>query len=240
MLMVEETINNEILWSTPTLSIIHKNAAGLNQALAKIILGKEREILSGKPTEVAGIKKGITAHWLEFNVLNWTYPEIEEFRRIVLNGAREFIKLVGDPDDPAYKIQGISCWANILRYGEGLDIHHHDPGFVSAHYHVQCGLDHSERQSEARDAGGQTVYFRPGFLDRSQGGEASGFTSPWDSDWRIVAEPVEGKLFFFPSYVRHEVRPYLGKTERVSIAMDIYVAKQNAPIFFAQPRWFVP
>jgi putative 2-oxoglutarate-Fe(II)-dependent oxygenase superfamily protein len=240
MFMIEGTINNEILWATPMLSITRKNGDVFNRALAKIVLGKEREILSGKPTQVAGIKKGITAHWLEFNVLNWNYPEIDEFRQMVLNGAREFIKLVGDPDDPAYKIQGISCWANILRYGEGLDIHHHDPGFISAHYQVQSGLDRSELHSEALDAGGQTIYFRPGFIDRSQGGEASGFTSPWDSDWRIITEPVEGKLVFFPSYVRHEVRPYLGKTERISVAMDIYVAKQNAPIFFARPRWFVP
>jgi hypothetical protein len=238
--MIEGNVKSNILWPTPTLLVEHKNIEDFNKNLAKIILSKEREILKGKPTEVAGIKAGITAHWLEFNVLNWDFPEISELRRMVLNGAREFIKLIGDPDDPAYKILGISCWANILRYGEGLDIHHHDPGFVSAHYQVQSGLDRTKNATELNPWGGQTVYFRPGFLDRSQGGEANGSTSPWDSDWRIVNEPVEGKLLFFPSYIRHEVRPYLGESERISIAMDFYVKKQNPLIYFGSPRWFVP
>lgn len=238
--MISGKVKSEILWSTPMLLVEHKNAEEFNNKLAKIILSKEDEILGGKPTEVAGLKEGITAHWLEFNVMHWDYPEIAEFRRMVLDGAREFIKLVGDPSDPAYKIQGISCWANILRYGQGLDIHHHDPGFISAHYQVQSGRDPSENHAEPQNIGGQTIYFRPGFLDRSHGGEAYGATNIWDSDWRIVTEAIEGNLLFFPSYVRHEVRPYLGNTERISIAMDIYVKKQNPLIYFGSPRWFVP
>jgi hypothetical protein len=69
-------------------------------------------------------------------------------------------------------------------------------------------------------------------MNRSHGGEAVGFTSPWDLDWRLTAEPMEGKLFIYPSYVRHEVRPNLGSRERISIAMDVYVKRQNALISF--------
>jgi Putative 2OG-Fe(II) oxygenase len=241
--MIERIVKPQLLWATPTLTVEHQNVRDLNEGLARIIREKEREIVSkGNPTTVAGIKEGLTAHWLEYNVLNWREPEIEEFRRLVLSGLREFFKLIGDPDDPGLKVSGIACWANILRFGETLEVHHHDPAFVSAHYTVQCGREENEERSIAQDKrpGGETVYFRPGFLDRSHGGEAAGFTSPWDSDWRISAEPAEGKLFYFPSYVRHEVRPNLGTSERISIAMDIFVEKQNALIYFVPPRWFVP
>jgi hypothetical protein len=241
--MIERIIKSQPLWATPTLTIEHRDIDDLNAGLARIILEKEREILSKKsPTEVAGVKDGLTAYWLEYNVLSWQYPEIEEFRRLVLSGLRDFFKLIGDPDDPELKVSGISCWANVLRFGEALDVHHHDPAFVSAHYTVRCGKRTNEEESTARanGHGGETVYFRPGFMDRSHGGEAAGFASPWDSDWRISAQPTEGKLFFFPSYVRHEVRPNLGTCERISIAMDIFVKKQNALIYFGPPRWFVP
>lgn len=241
--MVEQVFQPEMLWPTPTLTVLLKNAAEMNKGLARIILEKEDEIVSkSKSTEVAGMTKGLSTHWLEFNVLNWDYPEVREFRQHVLEGLREYFRLIGDPDDPGLTISGISCWANILRYGESLEVHHHDPAFVSAHYQVQSGYTPEEEDLKhvGRGDASNTVYFRPGFLDRSHGGKAAGPTSPWDADWRRSVEPVEGTLFFFPSYVRHEVRPYNGKTQRISIAMDVYVKKQEALIYFGSSRWFVP
>ena len=241
--MIEKVLKTQLLWATPTLTVELKNVDELNNGLARIIIEKEQEIISkGNPTAVAGVQDGLTAHWLEYNVLNWQYPEIEEFRRHVLSGLREYFKLIADPDEPGLQISGISCWANVLRFNHGLDVHHHDPAFVSAHYTVRCGKGKKEEVAMAQNkvGGGETVYFRPGFMDRSHGGEAAGFASPWDADWRISAEPTEGKLFFFPSYVRHEVKPNLGDGERISIAMDVFVKKQNALIYFGPPRWFVP
>jgi hypothetical protein len=235
--MIEQIFKPNHWWPVTTLLIQNKNSHELNKGLACIILEKEQEILTkGKPTPVAGLEEGITAHWQEFNVLNWNYPECLELRRLVLNGVREYFKLIGDPDDPGFKISGISCWANILRLGESLDLHHHDPGFVSAHYTVQTGREDGAAP-RTRDSG-YTLYYRPGFIDRSQGiGQA---TSYWDTDWRISNPPTEGNMIFFPSYVRHEVRPNLEAKERISIAMDIYVEKQKALIYFGGPRWFVP
>ncbi len=236
-------IKSGMLWPIPTLTAEVENATELNKGLTRIILENERKIVSqGKPTTVAGIKTGLTAYWLEYNVLNWAYPEIDKFRQLILSGLQEYFRLIGDPEDPGMKICGISCWANVLRYGEALDVHHHDPAFVSAHYTVQSGRENESKDLETPNGsyGGETVYFRPGFMDRSHGGEAAGFTSPWDSNWRIVTEPVEGKLFFFPSYIRHEVRPNFGSKERISIALDVFTANQNALIYFGPPRWYVP
>lgn len=237
---MEKIVKAEVMWPTTTLAIHLKDSKELNAGLARIIREKEQEILARhKPTLVAGIKQGLTAYWLEFNVLNWDYPEIAEFRKLVLDGIRETFKLQGEnPDDPGMQIMGISCWANVLRYGEFLEVHHHDPSYISGHYQVQTGYGPGETPDESE--GGQTVYYRPGFLDRSHGGKAAGQTSPWDNDWRVSVTPTEGKLFFFPSYVRHEVRPYLGKHERISIAMDIFIKKQEALMYFGGPRWFIP
>jgi Putative 2OG-Fe(II) oxygenase len=240
--MLETIKQPKMLWPTPTLSVEIKNSAELNRALTQIILEKEREIKAKlKTTPVAGLTEGLTTHWLEYNVLKWDYPAIREFRQVVLSNLREFFSLLGDPNDPGFKISGISCWANVLRPGESLEVHHHDPAFVSAHYQVQSGYNlESDSSASGKSDAGSTVYFRPGFLDRSHGGKAAGPTSPWDSDWRISTPPVAGKLFFFPSYVRHEVRPYMGPTERISIAMDVFVDKQESLIYFGGARWYVP
>lgn len=242
-MMLETTQRLDLLWATPTMTVEIKNAEELNRRLVSIVLEQEREIKAKlKSTPVAGLTEGLTTHWLEYNVLRWDYPEIREFRGIVLSSLRDYFALIGDADDPGLKIAGISCWANVLRNGESLSVHHHDPAYVSAHYQVQSGLP-VEQEASKSTAGkevGSTVYFRPGFLDRSHGGKAAGPTSPWDSDWRISVPPLTGKLFLFPSYVRHEVRPYMGSSERISVAMDVFVKKQEAPIYFGSARWFVP
>ena len=237
--MIHASSKTSHLWATPTVSINMEGAAELNGRLAQIVLQEERRLsLSGSATPVAGLESGLTTHWMEYNVLDWNYPEIAEFRRHVLCGIREFIRLAGDPDDPKFAIVGISCWANVLRHGEALQVHHHDPAYVSAHYTVQTGQDAS--QTDARGDSGHTVYFRPGFIDRSHGGSAAMAPSPWDDDWRISNSPQAGRLFLFPSYVRHEVRPNLGPAERISIAMDVFLKSQELPIYYGKPRFFVP
>lgn len=239
--MKEFQFRADRLWSVPVLTVSNENCREINRGLARAIEGKESEIISkGKATPVAGLEEGLTTHWMEYNVLNWDIPEAKELARMVLAGARQFISLVGDPDDPDYEIQGISCWANILRPGQSLTIHHHDPGFVSAHYCVASGVD-PDGPSPVSESG-CTQYYRPGFIERSMGGAQAGIASIWDDDWKLSERPVEGRLFFFPSFVRHEVRPNLERFNRITIAMDIYIKKQPSSqlIYFAPPRWFVP
>lgn len=226
-------------WPTSILVIEQKDARELNEGLHRIILEKEREIVKkGKPLKVAGLEDGLSTLWLEYNVLNWDFAECRELRSLVVEGYQEFLKLNGMADDPGMKITGISCWANILRPGQALTLHHHDPAFASAHYTVSTGWEEGVLV-ESQEAG-HTIYYRPGFVDRSHGGKANGVASLWDDDWRISRPPRPGNMIFFPSYVRHEVRPNFGTKERVSIAMDIFVKKQELPMYFGGPRWFVP
>jgi Putative 2OG-Fe(II) oxygenase len=239
--MTSRRLEPEHVWPTPVLSIYHDDADDLNRGLARIITEMEQQVIAtGMPTAVAGLEEGLTTHWMEYNVLNWDFPECSMLRDMVLNGVRSYFELLGNPDEPRFRICGISCWANILRYGQSLSIHHHDPGFVSAHYCVQSGREKGTSPT-VKDSG-QTRYFRPGFVERSMGGDQAGPTSPWDGDWVLSETPTEGRLFFFPSYVRHEVRPNLENQPRISIAMDFYVAGQASSklLHFAPPRWFVP
>jgi hypothetical protein len=232
------------LWPTPLVTVHVEDHERLNAGLARIVYAKEKEILAqSKPTAVAGVTQGLTASWLDYNVLKWDYPEIAELRELVLFGIAEFIRLAGgDPADPGYKIKGLSVWANIVRYRDALEVHHHDPAFCSIHYHVTSGheADALTASPVGRQDSGHTVYFRPGFIERSHGGKQAGPTSPWDQDWRISVPATPGKLTVFPSYLRHEVRPHFGERDRISIAGDCYVAKQEALIYFGGKRWYVP
>src|SRR5262245_58722674 len=100
---LENGMRSELLWATPTLRLAHPSSGDLNRALARIILEKEREIIGrGNATPVAGLESGLTTHWLDYNVLNWDYPEVAALREFILSGYRQYLALVGDPADPGY------------------------------------------------------------------------------------------------------------------------------------------
>jgi hypothetical protein len=236
---IRSQIETNAFWPTPTVTVRLEEAEAFNARLAAIILEHEAKIrATSAPTAVAGISDGLTAYWQSFNVLNWDDPAIRTFRGFVLTGLSEWMRTIGDPASADLQVAGISCWANVLRYGERLTLHHHDPAFVSAHYTVQSGFEDGGPPGSVDS--GHTVYYRPGFADRSHGGDASVAASPWDDDWAIGHAAAPGRLFFFPSFIRHEVRPYLGRAQRISIAMDVFLKRQRLPIHFGGPRWFVP
>jgi hypothetical protein len=225
-------------WPTPVLAVEHIDSDHFNRALAAIILDAERRFAAeSRPTPVAGLDRGLTIHWKQYNVLKWPHTECERLKTIFLAAVRTYFSQFCDPDDPAYKILGIACWANVLRHGDGMHVHHHDQAFVNAHYFVQAG---DVTASPAHPDSGHTVYYRPGFFERSHGERLGGVINPWDEGWRLSVPPQQGHFMFFPGYVRHEVRPYLGEGERVSIAFDVYVAKQEPLIYFGGPEWLVP
>jgi len=236
--MLEATKRVEVLWPTTTLSVQVENAGEFNRKLAQIVLDNEQEIRAKlKTTQPADLSPNAFVS----NVLKWDYPEIREFRQLVLSSLREYFSLVGDPEGPDFRISGINCWANVMRFGECLPVHHHDPAFVSGHYLVQSGTNGDASTARGMAEPGNTVYFRPGFMDRCQGIDAAVTASNlWDEDWRVSIPPEAGRLFLFPSYVRHEVRPHMGSGERISIGVDVFLKKQRSLINFRGKRWFVP
>lgn len=225
-------------WSTHTLQAELVNGDGFNAALAGIILNEEVRLQSERGTPVAGLDHGLTTLWRQYNVLNWPYQECQTLADILLQAARAYFATFADPDSDDYSIVGIAAWANVLRSGQSMHIHHHDQAFVNAHYFVQVGDD--ELDPAAPGDSGHTVYYRPGFIERSHGERSRDVINPWDADWRVSLAPRPGTLMFFPGYVRHEVRPYLGRRERISIAFDLYIQKQEPLIYFGGPQWFVP
>jgi hypothetical protein len=239
-----ETKSRHIVWwPTHTFSVELLSCEELNLGLAQLILDHEARTLEVPGSEVAGLTKGLTTQWQTYNVLNWPHRECGLLREILLTGVHDFITQFADPLDPEFQILGIAAWANVLRRGQSLRLHHHDQAFINAHYLVRTGheADSPAALSEAnRNESGYTVYYRPGFIERSHGERHGETLNPWDADWRVSIPATPGRLVFFPSYVRHEVRSYVGEDARISIAFDFYIRKQEPLIYFGGPQWFVP
>jgi hypothetical protein len=73
-----------------TLSVDVQNSKEFNRNLAQIILDNERkirEMLKTRPPERLAEEQATN---LGFNFLRWDYPEVREFRQIVLSSVREY------------------------------------------------------------------------------------------------------------------------------------------------------
>lgn len=111
-----------------------------------------------------------------------------------------------------------NMWANINRSGHGNEVHAHPGGFWSGVYYVDDGgiaadpgLGGELEFLDPRGAG--PVMYAPHLGFAMQGGLSGG------ANERLI--PRAGRLVMFPAWLMHQVRPYHGNAERISIAFNL-------------------
>ena len=109
-----------------------------------------------------------------------------------------------------------NMWANVNRSGHGNEFHSHPGAFWSAVYYVDDGgiADNPALGGELEfmDPRGPLPMMNAPHL-RMVGSVSAGATE------RVV--PKAGRLVMFPSWLMHQVRPYTGNAERISIAFNL-------------------
>jgi uncharacterized protein (TIGR02466 family) len=111
-----------------------------------------------------------------------------------------------------------NMWANINRSGHANEFHSHPASYWSGVYYVDDG-----GIAEDASLGGELEFmdprgplpamFAPHLAIAMAGGLSAGATE------RIP--PKAGRLVMFPSWMMHQVRPYRGTAERISIAFNL-------------------
>jgi uncharacterized protein (TIGR02466 family) len=114
----------------------------------------------------------------------------------------------------------VTAWANVNGPGDSNICHYHPGWFWSGTYYVDDGgvlTDHSVGGDfEMLDPRGSAPsMLAPTLAYAGEGGLAVGST-----EW---IRPRAGLLVLFPAWLHHQVRPYRGKRERISIAFNLRV-----------------
>lgn len=112
----------------------------------------------------------------------------------------------------------IRAWANVNGYGHANEFHYHPGVYWSGTYYVDDGgrlNDHAlGGEFEIMDPRGPGVAMYAPSLAFADGGQNTGGTS-------IRFTPRPGLLMLFPAWLQHQVRPYLGPSQRISIAFNL-------------------
>lgn len=111
-----------------------------------------------------------------------------------------------------------NMWANVNRTGHGNEFHSHPGSFWSGVYYVDdggIGADSSlGGELEFMDPRGPgPAMYAPQLAFNMPGGLSVGANE--------TVRPKTGRMVLFPAWILHQVRPYRGTAERISIAFNL-------------------
>jgi len=137
----------------------------------------------------------------------------------VLNHARAIAnRMTTDRRGQPVKIDWkINAWANVNRTGDGNEFHTHPGSYWSGTYYVDdggIGQDPSlGGEFEIQDPRGVApAMYAPHLAMNLPGGLSVGASE--------LLSPRAGLMVMFPAWLSHCVRPYRGKSQRISIAFN--------------------
>jgi len=111
-----------------------------------------------------------------------------------------------------------NIWANVNRSGHGNEFHSHPGSFWSVVYYVDDGGISADPalggELEFMDPRGPgPAMYAPHLAYAMPGGLSVGANE--------TVRPQSGRMVMFPAWLLHQVRPYRGQDERISIAFNL-------------------
>jgi uncharacterized protein (TIGR02466 family) len=205
------------LFATPLITFDVPDAVALNIELRKVIEQREKSHPSTQKSNLGGWQSS-------WDMDRWGgAPAIKllAFARNVANRMttdREGTSGKG-PYPGYFAVTWLgNMWANVNRSGDGNEFHSHPGAYWSGVYYVDDGGIAADAslggELEFMDPRGPVPVMNAPHL-RISGSLTAGTTE------RV--RPKSGRLVMFPAWMMHQVRPYRGRAERISIAFNLTV-----------------
>lgn len=197
------------LFPTPVAAAELPDAAARNAELKKIILDYREKSPSVQASNDGGWHS-------DRNLLTWGGPRVAEIiEAATLMADRMTVDRAGRPAGQRWKP---IAWANVNEAGNANICHYHPGAFWSGTYYVDDGgtIDDPSLGGEFElldPRGAGPSMYAPHLAFAGEGGRALGATES--------IRPKPGLIILFPSWIFHQVRPYRGQAERISIAFNL-------------------
>jgi len=195
------------------------DAAALNAELRQVIQQREKSHPSAQKSNLGGWQSS-------WDMDRWggaAAVKLLAFARNLANGVTTKPDGAGGegPYPGHFAVTWIgNMWANINRSGDANEYHSHPGAYWSGVYYVDDGgIDDDPSlggELEFMDPRGpMAAIYAPHLAVAMPGGLKAGANEP------VI--PKAGRLVMFPSWLLHQVRPYRGNAERISVAFNLTV-----------------
>ena len=197
------------LFPTPIIHFDLPNSAALNAELKQVIERQEKGDTGTQHSNFGGWQSS-------WDMEKWGGMPAVRLIAFAKNAAnRVTCNRSGQPVTISWKT---NMWANVNRAGHGNEFHSHPGSFWSGVYYVDDGGIGADAalggELEFMDprAPGVAMY-APQLAFNMPGGLSVGANE--------VVRPQVGRMVLFPAWILHQVRPYKGNAERISIAFNL-------------------
>ena len=201
-------MNVTILFGTPIVVVELPEAAALNNELSATIHGREKSHPGTQHSNLGGWQS-------DWEMDRWGGAAAIKLLAIGRNTANKVTTdRQGRPVSIAWKA---NMWANVNRTGHGNEFHSHPGSFWSAVYYVDDGGIDADPA-----LGGELEFMDPRGPGPAMYAPQLAFGSAGLSvGANETVRPRAGRLVMFPAWLLHQVRPYKGSAERISIAFNL-------------------
>jgi uncharacterized protein (TIGR02466 family) len=194
----------------------HPEPARLNTALRELFLAREKEgSRHANPGPITLRNEQLFES--HFHLFSWPDPEIVELRDFCLSRVAQIVAELNGYDAPTRSRLNIKtdAWFHVTRRGGFFGVHNHPLASWSGVYCVTAG----QHDANQPDSGllnfvhphiGQSMYLDPG---------NERFKPPFGiQNYGLSLQP--GQLVLFPSWLLHQVLPFYGEGERITVAFN--------------------
>ena len=196
------------LFGTPILIEELPGAETLNAELAKTIMAREQSHPGTQHSNLGGWQS-------DWEMDRWGGASAIKLLAIGRNTAN---RITTDRQGRPVSIQWkANMWANINRTGHGNEFHSHPGSFWSAVYYVDDGGIDADPA-----LGGELEFMDPRGPGPAMYAPQLAFGNAGLSvGANETVRPRSGRLVMFPAWLLHQVRPYRGAAQRISIAFNL-------------------
>jgi hypothetical protein len=165
--------------------------------LNDIVLEVKDDILQNTPMPGVGKPLGfLTSRLWHYNLFDYPHAELRELKLIIAQQYCAYVDAMQYPRETVY----IQCWANLLKFGQHINWHHHSDAHANAPHEYA---------------------YMSGNLCIHADNTKTYYKNPCAETDIVGLDNVAGEMVLFPSFISHETDKNMNQTPRISIAFDI-------------------
>ena len=204
------------IFAVPQAEAFYPEPDALNAELKALLLRREAEGYSN-PTPSLQQQAGVFES--DFTLFSWQEPCIQQLRAFCWSNLGQTIQaLNGYSDADMARLQIFShTWYHVTRKGGFTIDHIHPMASWSGVYCVSPGSEVPGRPDSGALRFRNPHYYSSVFLDAGNLRPKAPYNH---GSWSVKFKA--GQLVLFPSWLSHEVMPYFGEDERITIAFNCW------------------
>jgi uncharacterized protein (TIGR02466 family) len=209
-------------FAVPMAQDFHPDPVGINAELKSLLLAREAE--GSYANRNPSLKQQPGVFESDFNLFSWPESCVQRLRQFCWSVlGRTIQQLNGYSASEMSHLQIYShTWFHITRHGGFTILHTHPMASWSGVYCVDPGEMPLDRLESGVLRFHNPHHYSNYFLDPGN----LRLQSPYNhGTWNIRFQP--GQLILFPSWLQHEVLPFYGRDERITIAFNCWFAMKE-------------